>query len=277
MRLARAYDEAAAGDERALGIPPSRDRDREVPRLQARAGSRLRGAGVPGRQRLRRGVRHAAAVSRDAAVVDLGGLGQRHGARRPARAEPLAGGARRVLRRAGRGRRRRSPGSTRTARALREQFADPEAIEQRARRVVEQMALALQGSLLVRHAPPAVADAFCASRLAGDGGLAYGTLPAERRMRGDHPAPHPGRLSPSMPAFRRVGLAAEHESPEDPDGSEVRVALTPAAVGQLSDHGCDVAVEGGRGRAHGLLRRRLPRRRRRRSCPARSSIATATS
>lgn len=44
-------------------------------------------------------------------------------------------------------------------------------------RVVERMALALQGSLLVRHAPPAVADAFCASRLAGDGGLSYGTLP----------------------------------------------------------------------------------------------------
>ena len=40
------------------------------------------------------------------------------------------------------------------------------------------MALCLQGSLLVRHAPPAVADAFCASRLAGDGGLEYGTLPA---------------------------------------------------------------------------------------------------
>jgi len=38
-------------------------------------------------------------------------------------------------------------------------------------------ALALQGSLLVRHAPAAVADAFCASRLAGDGGLSYGTLP----------------------------------------------------------------------------------------------------
>jgi putative acyl-CoA dehydrogenase len=61
---------------------------------------------------------------------------------------------------------------------LREEFADLEAIEIRARRVVEMMALALQGSLLVRHAPPAVADAFCASRLAGDAGLAYGTLPA---------------------------------------------------------------------------------------------------
>ncbi len=58
------------------------------------------------------------------------------------------------------------------------QFADPATLESRARRVVESMALCLQGSLLVRHAPPAVADAFCASRLGGDGGLEYGTLPA---------------------------------------------------------------------------------------------------
>ena len=66
---------------------------------------------------------------------------------------------------------------------LRSQLDDPAQLEARARRVVEHMALALQGSLLVRHAPPAVADAFCASRLAGGdggggGGLAYGTLPA---------------------------------------------------------------------------------------------------
>jgi putative acyl-CoA dehydrogenase len=60
---------------------------------------------------------------------------------------------------------------------LRDEFADHDSIETRARRVVERMALALQGSLLVRHAPPAVADAFCASRLAGEGGLAFGTLP----------------------------------------------------------------------------------------------------
>ncbi|MEH0581243.1 DNA alkylation response protein [Streptomyces sp. B21-108] len=46
-----------------------------------------------------------------------------------------------------------------------------------ARRLVEQMALALQASLLVRHAPPAVADAFCATRLGGDWGHAFGTLP----------------------------------------------------------------------------------------------------
>ena len=50
-------------------------------------------------------------------------------------------------------------------------------IEARARRVVEAMALALQGSLLVRFGHPAAADAYCASRLAGDEGLALGTLP----------------------------------------------------------------------------------------------------
>jgi len=45
-----------------------------------------------------------------------------------------------------------------------------------ARRAVEELALALQGSLLLRHAPAEVADAFCASRL-GDGGWAFGTMP----------------------------------------------------------------------------------------------------
>jgi len=63
------------------------------------------------------------------------------------------------------------------AAATRAEFSDLEAIEPRARRVVERMALCLQGSLLVRHAPAAVADAFCAARLAGDAGLNYGTLP----------------------------------------------------------------------------------------------------
>jgi putative acyl-CoA dehydrogenase len=46
-----------------------------------------------------------------------------------------------------------------------------------ARRVVERLALALQASLLVRHASADVADAFCATRLGGKGGRAYGTLP----------------------------------------------------------------------------------------------------
>jgi putative acyl-CoA dehydrogenase len=46
-----------------------------------------------------------------------------------------------------------------------------------ARRAVEDLALAFQGSLLVRHAPAAVADAFCAGRLGPARGRAYGTLP----------------------------------------------------------------------------------------------------
>jgi putative acyl-CoA dehydrogenase len=60
--------------------------------------------------------------------------------------------------------------------ALEGELVRPEDAELRARRSVERLALALQAALLVRHAPHAVADAFCASRL-GDGGLAFGTLP----------------------------------------------------------------------------------------------------
>ncbi|MCZ2858754.1 acyl-CoA dehydrogenase family protein [Blastococcus sp. VKM Ac-2987] len=48
----------------------------------------------------------------------------------------------------------------------------------RARRVAGLLALCLQGSLLLRHAPAAVADAFCASRLGGEAGTVLGTLPA---------------------------------------------------------------------------------------------------
>ncbi|WAX77258.1 acyl-CoA dehydrogenase family protein [Streptomyces sp. KMM 9044] len=57
------------------------------------------------------------------------------------------------------------------------ELADLEGAEGRARRLVERLALVLQGSLLVRYAPPQVADAFCAARLGGDGGAAFGTLP----------------------------------------------------------------------------------------------------
>ncbi len=57
------------------------------------------------------------------------------------------------------------------------ELADLEGVEGRARRLTERLALVLQGSLLVRYAPPQVADAFCAARLGGDGGAAFGTLP----------------------------------------------------------------------------------------------------
>ena len=58
---------------------------------------------------------------------------------------------------------------------LRKSLADP--AEAHARRLAELIALTLQGALLVRHGHPAVADAFCASRLDGDWGHAFGTLP----------------------------------------------------------------------------------------------------
>ena len=61
--------------------------------------------------------------------------------------------------------------------ALRKDLADPAEIEYRARDLVDRLALALQGALLLQHAPNGVADAFCASRLADSGRRQYGTLP----------------------------------------------------------------------------------------------------
>lgn len=60
---------------------------------------------------------------------------------------------------------------------VKDELADRADAQARGRRVVEALALALQASLLLRHAPAEVADAFCASRLAGEGGDEYGTLP----------------------------------------------------------------------------------------------------
>jgi putative acyl-CoA dehydrogenase len=60
---------------------------------------------------------------------------------------------------------------------LKGELANMADAETRARRVVERMALTLEGSLLLRFGDPAVADAFCASRLAGDWGHSFGTLP----------------------------------------------------------------------------------------------------
>lgn len=60
---------------------------------------------------------------------------------------------------------------------LKASFADVASLEHRARTVVGEMALALQGALLVRYGHPAVADAFCASRLFGEWGTVFGTLP----------------------------------------------------------------------------------------------------
>ncbi len=177
MRLARAYDEAAAGDERALGFRRlataiakyhvcKRGPGHAFEALECLGGNGyVEESGMP---RLYREMPLSSIWEGSGNVMALDVL--RALARTPAALDALndeldeAAGADARL-------------DAFCAR-LRVQLADRDALEQRARRVVEHMALALQASLLVRHAPPAVADAFCASRLAGDGGLAYGTLPA---------------------------------------------------------------------------------------------------
>jgi putative acyl-CoA dehydrogenase len=61
--------------------------------------------------------------------------------------------------------------------AAKRELADTVDAERRARRLVESLALILCGSLVVRQSPSYVADAFCTSRLGGDWGNVYGTLP----------------------------------------------------------------------------------------------------
>jgi CRP-like cAMP-binding protein len=77
--------------------------------------------------------------------------------------------------------------------ALRQAFSESEALRTRLLRYMqalytqvsqtavcnERLALALQAGLLLRHAPPPIAEAFCASRLGGEWGFAFGTLPPE--------------------------------------------------------------------------------------------------
>ncbi|MDP6873700.1 MAG: acyl-CoA dehydrogenase family protein [Alphaproteobacteria bacterium] len=60
---------------------------------------------------------------------------------------------------------------------LKDELGNRDNLELRARGITELMATTLQGALLVRHAPGAVADAFCASRLGARWTGAYGALP----------------------------------------------------------------------------------------------------
>ena len=57
------------------------------------------------------------------------------------------------------------------------QLAGTNGIEQRARRIVEMVALAMQASLMAQHSAPAAADAFIGSRIDGNWGHVFGTLP----------------------------------------------------------------------------------------------------
>lgn len=65
--------------------------------------------------------------------------------------------------------------------ASREARRDPAAVEAGARWMVERLAVVLQASLLVRCAPTPVSSTFLATRVAGGGGVLFGTLPVGRR------------------------------------------------------------------------------------------------
>ncbi|OLE80675.1 MAG: hypothetical protein AUG06_03930 [Actinobacteria bacterium 13_1_20CM_2_65_11] len=65
---------------------------------------------------------------------------------------------------------------------LKRQLTDGADAEARARSLVELMARALEASLLVRHGDPAVAEAFCASRLDSGGGRSFGTLQPSSKL-----------------------------------------------------------------------------------------------
>ena len=191
LRLARCFDAGGRPGAGAAGADP--DPGRQILAVQARPRLLLRGDGGHGRQRLRRGRPAGAPVPRGAGQLDLGRLGQRDVPGPAARVRQDAGGARGAGGRTGAGRRRQCrlqryrgaaagrPGAARrptnTARA-----GWPSG-----------SCIAVQAALLLRHAPPFVADAFVRSRVAQDAGGAYGRLPAGRRLRGD-PGARAGRV-----------------------------------------------------------------------------------
>lgn len=61
---------------------------------------------------------------------------------------------------------------------LKDTLAQPDSLIVGARRAAESICVAMQGALMLRHGHPAVAEAFAATRLSGDWGNAFGTLPA---------------------------------------------------------------------------------------------------
>ena len=190
MRLARAYDEVAAGDERgapssAASPTPSlkywickRAPSHAVECLECLGGNGyVEESGMPRLYREARWPRSGRARATSSASTCCGRWSRARPRSRPSSPRCWRAPA-------------PSPRLDAYVAALRDEIpGDIETIEPRARRVVEKMALALQASLLVRYGDPAVADAFCASRLAGDWGHAFGTLPAGTDFSAHHRAP----------------------------------------------------------------------------------------
>ena len=207
MRLARAYDEALAGDDR--GAEPEADRQRGPQVLDLQAGAvRTRSSAwrCHRRQRLRRGVRDAAALPREPAQLDLGGLRQRPVPRRAAGDDQEPGLARGLLRR-GRGRRRRrapprrlrrTPARGAARRRSRRSSPAPAAWSSgwRSRSRPRCWSATATRPSPTPSAPPASS---------GDWGHAFGTLPAgtdfERII--DAPLPHVAADPGQTPSSRR--------------------------------------------------------------------------
>ena len=168
LRLARAVDEGDHAFRRLATTVAKYWVCKTTPPLVAEALECLGGNGYVEESVLPR------LLPREPAQLAVGGRGERQ------RARPLARGRARARERRGAARRDRARrGRRRAARRGRRAAPSPSSRtrtsrEYRARRVAELAALCLQGSLLVRHAPPEVADAFCATRLGGEGGRATG-------------------------------------------------------------------------------------------------------
>ena len=211
MRLARAVRRRPQRRGEAA-LRAARHRGREVLGVQAAPAARRRGARVPRRQRLRRGVDPAAPLPRGAAQRDLGRLGQRRSASTCCAPWGGARVRRGVLRRDRAGPRRRRPPRRVRRRACATTLADFDATRATgpaARRAAWRWRC--RRSLLVRHGHPAVADAFCASRLAGDRGVAFGTLRPRYRLHAHHRA--------SAAGDRRARLTSQRGSKRSPSGA----------------------------------------------------------
>ena len=156
-------------------VPPACHRGGQVLGVQAAARPGRRGARVPGRQRVRRGVRVAPALPGRTAQLDLGGLGQRPGPRRVAYAAPRAGQPGRVPRRGAARRPARTGASTTRSTSSRTCWPTP----RRSRHAGSSNGWpwCCRPRCSSGTHPAATADAFCASRLGGDWGRAFGTLP----------------------------------------------------------------------------------------------------
>ena len=218
---------------------------------------------MPGRQRLRRGVGAAAALPRGAAELGLGGLRQRQRPRRAARAVAASRRCSTPGSPRSAGPAAATPGSTARSRTPSRCSATPPPLEVSARRLAGRMAACLQGSLLVRFAPPEVADAFCASRL-GDG-VRRDLRHARRRRPPRARRPRdPGRLTEPAPrTYARsrcvlitVGRGGRHAGARYPVGMAFRRAAagTAAAPNQGLQVRSD-AVHAAQLRAHSVDKR----------------------